>query len=125
VLSPLHGRAWLFFGHQHKATDFFYREELEHFLDIGVLTRLSTAWSRDSASKIYVQDRMRQEATELWAWLQEGAYFYVCGDAVRMAKEVETAMAEIAAKEGCMSGDAAKAFAFQLKASGRYQADVY
>jgi len=125
ALSPLPGRAWLFFGHQHKTTDFFYRDELEHFLDIGVLTRLSTAWSRDSASKVYVQDRMRQEATELWAWLQEGAHFYVCGDAVRMAKEVETAMTEIAAQEGCMSGDAAKALASQLKASGRYQVDVY
>jgi sulfite reductase (NADPH) flavoprotein alpha-component len=122
-LSP--GSAWLFFGHQHEATDFFYREELEHFLDAGALTKLSTAWSRDSATKVYVQDRMRQEATELWAWLQEGAHFYVCGDALRMAKDVETAMVEIVAIEGRMSGEAAKAFVARLKASGRYQVDVY
>jgi sulfite reductase (NADPH) flavoprotein alpha-component len=125
ALLPSPGRAWLFFGHQHEATDFFYREELEHFLDTGVLTKLSTAWSRDSATKVYVQDRMRQEATELWAWLQQGAHFYVCGDALRMAKDVETAMVEIAAMEGRMSDEAAKAFVAQLKASGRYQADVY
>jgi sulfite reductase (NADPH) flavoprotein alpha-component len=125
ALSSSPGRAWLFFGHQHEATDFFYREELEQFLDAGVLTKLSTAWSRDSATKVYVQDRMRQEATELWAWLQAGAHFYVCGDALRMAKDVETAMVEIAAIEGRMSGEAAKAFVAQLKASDRYQADVY
>jgi sulfite reductase (NADPH) flavoprotein alpha-component len=125
ALSRSPGRAWLFFGHQHEATDFFYREELQHFLETGVLTKLSTAWSRDRATKVYVQDRMREAACELWGWLQEGAYFYVCGDALRMAKDVETAMVQIAAKEGCMDAEAATAFIGQLKASGRYQADVY
>jgi sulfite reductase (NADPH) flavoprotein alpha-component len=125
ALSRSPGRAWLFFGHQHEATDFFYREELKHFLETGVLTKLSTAWSRDRATRVYVQDRMREDASELWSWLQEGAHFYVCGDALRMAKDVETAMVEIAGKEGCRGDEAAKAFVAQLKASGRYQADVY
>lgn len=125
ALSRSPGRAWLFFGHQHEATDFFYREELKHFLETEVLTKLSTAWSRDRTTKVYVQDRMREAASELWGWLQEGAYFYVCGDALRMAKDVEMAMIQIAAKEGCMGAEAAKAFVAQLKASGRYQADVY
>jgi ferredoxin-NADP reductase len=125
ALSPSSGRAWLFFGHQHEATDFFYREELEQFLQAGTLSKLSTAWSRDGARKVYVQDRMRQAGSELWAWLQDGAHFYVCGDALRMAKDVETALLEIATKEGGMNGQAAKAFIAQLKGSGRYQADVY
>ena len=125
ALSPSPGRAWLFFGHQHEATDFFYREELAQFLQAGTLTKLSTAWSRDGATKVYVQDRMRQAGSELWAWLQDGAHFYVCGDALRMAKDVETALVEIAAKEGGMNGEAANAFVAQLKMLGRYQADVY
>ena len=122
---PAPGSAWLFFGHQHEETDFFYREELEQFLSRGVLRKLSTAWSRDGAAKVYVQDRMRQEASQLWAWLQDGAHFYVCGDALRMAKDVEAALTEIVAAEGGMAGDAAKAFIAELKACGRYQADVY
>jgi len=125
ALSASPGRAWLFFGHQHEATDFFYRQELERFLQAGTLTKLSTAWSRDGATKVYVQDRMRQAGSELWAWLQDGAHFYVCGDALRMAKDVETALVEIATNEGGVSGEAAKAFVAQLKALGRYQADVY
>jgi sulfite reductase (NADPH) flavoprotein alpha-component len=119
------GRAWLFFGHQHEATDFFYRDELHAFLVDGTLTRLSTAWSRDSADKVYVQDRMRQAGPELWAWLKAGAHFYVCGDAQRMAKDVEAALTEISAKAGQMSEAAARDFIAELKAAGRYQADVY
>ena len=86
------GRAWLFFGHQREAEDFFYRDELHALLADGTLTRLSTAWSRDGAEKVYVQDRMRQAGPELWSWLKDGAHFYVCGDAKRMAKDVETAL---------------------------------
>ena len=91
----------------------------------GTLTRLSAAWSRDGAEKVYVQDRMRQAGPELWSWLKAGAHFYVCGDAKRMAKDVETALAEISAKAGQMSEAAARDFIAELKATGRYQADVY
>jgi sulfite reductase (NADPH) flavoprotein alpha-component len=119
------GRAWLFFGHQHEATDFYYRDELTQMLADKTLTRLSTAWSRDGAAKVYVQDRMREAGPELWSWLKAGAHFYVCGDAQRMAKDVETALVEISAKGGQMSEAAAKDFIAELKAAGRYQADVY
>ena len=119
------GRAWLFFGHQHEATDFYYRDEFEQMLADKTLTKLSTAWSRDGAAKVYVQDRMREAGPELWAWLKAGAHFYVCGDAKRMAKDVEDALTEISAKAGHMSEVAAKDFIAELKAVGRYQADVY
>jgi len=119
------GRAWLFFGHQHEAQDFFYRDELNGLLRDGTLTRLSLAWSRDGASKVYVQDRMLQAGPELWSWLKAGAHFYVCGDAKRMAKDVETALIDISAKAGQMSQAAARDFIGELKATGRYQADVY
>ena len=122
---PTAGKSWLFFGHQHEATDFFYREEFEHFLDTGILTKLSTAWSRDSATKVYVQDRMREAGSELWGWLEAGAHFYVCGDAQRMAKDVERALGEIAAIHGNLGGNGAAAWLDQLKKSGRYQTDVY
>lgn len=119
------GRAWLFFGHQHEATDFYYRDEFAQMLADKTLTRLSTAWSRDGAAKVYVQDRMREAGPELWSWLRDGAHFYVCGDAQRMARDVETALVEISAKGGQMSEAAARDFIAELKAAGRYQADVY
>jgi sulfite reductase (NADPH) flavoprotein alpha-component len=119
------GRAWLFFGHQHAATDFLYRDEIEGFLGDGTLTRLSTAWSRDGASKVYVQDRMLEAGPELWAWLRDGAHFYVCGDAKRMARDVESALVEISARGGQMSEAGARDFIAELKTTGRYQADVY
>jgi sulfite reductase (NADPH) flavoprotein alpha-component len=119
------GRAWLFFGHQHEATDFFYRDEFEAFLADGTLTRLSTAWSRDGRQKVYVQDRMREAGPELWTWLKQGAHFYVCGDAKRMAGDVERALVEISVKGGQMSEAGARDFIAELKAAGRYQADVY
>jgi sulfite reductase (NADPH) flavoprotein alpha-component len=119
------GRNWLFFGHQRVATDFFYREELDALRDQGVLTRLSLAWSRDGEQKVYVQDRMRERGAELWAWLKDGAHFYVCGDAKRMAKDVERAMVDIATSHGGLSAEAAIAFVAGLKKTGRYQADVY
>ena len=119
------GKCWLFFGHQREATDFFYRDELETMAASGTLTTLTTAWSRDGEAKVYVQNRMREHGHELWSWFKAGAHFYVCGDAKRMAKDVETALVEIAAEHGLMSPAGAKDFVAELKAAGRYQADVY
>lgn len=118
------GGAWLFFGHQREATDFFYREELAEHQSAGALTKLSLAWSRDGEKKVYVQDRMREAGAELWSWLDKGAHFYVCGDAKRMAADVEKALIDIVAEHGG-KGDGAKAYLADLKKAGRYQADVY
>jgi sulfite reductase (NADPH) flavoprotein alpha-component len=122
---PQAGKSWMFFGHQHEATDFFYRVEIERFLAAGTLTKLSTAWSRDSQKKVYVQDRMREAGCELWAWLQAGAHFYVCGDAKRMARDVDRTLHEIIAQHGRCSIDAAAAYIADLKKRNRYQVDVY
>ena len=119
------GPNWLFFGHQRMATDFLYREELQAMQASGLLTRLSLAWSRDGDRKFYVQDRMREVGPALWKWLEQGAHVYVCGDAKRMAKDVEAAMVEIAAQHGGRSADEAITFVRGLKKAGRYQADVY
>ena len=90
-----------------------------------VLTRLSLAWSRDGDTKTYVQDKMREDGRDLWSWLEKGAHFYICGDAKRMASDVEKALTEIVAAEGGHDEAAAKAFVASLKKAGRYQADVY
>lgn len=119
------GKNWLFFGAQHAATDFLYADELRQYLEDGVLTRLSLAFSRDQAEKIYVQHRMAESAADLWAWLNDGAYFYVCGDAKRMASDVDHALVQIAATEGGMTADAAKAWVKKLAGDGRYLRDVY
>ena len=119
------GRNWLFFGHQRSSTDFFYEDELKAMKDAGVLTRLSLAWSRDTGQKFYVQDRMREVGRDLWSWLADGAHFYVCGDAKRMAKDVELALVDIVAQHGVRSPAEAAAFVADLKKSGRYQQDVY
>ena len=119
------GPAWLFFGNQREAHDFFYRDEWEMFKGSGALTKLSTAWSRDGAHKVYVQHRIREAGQELWQWLQQGAHFYICGDAKKMAKDVEAAVHEIAATHGGLSAEAAARYVADLKAAGRYQADVY
>ncbi len=119
------GKNWLFFGHQKRETDFFYEEELSGMQAAGYLTRLDTAWSRDGASKVYVQDRIREAGQELWAWLSEGAHFYICGDAKRMAKDVETALIDVATAHGGLTGETAAAFLAELKKAGRFQADVY
>lgn len=119
------GKNWLFFGAQHEASDFLYRDELETYLRDGSLGKLSTAFSRDQAQKIYVQHRMIEQAAEIWAWLNEGAYFYVCGDAKRMAADVDAALKEIVAGQGRMNADAAAAFVKQLAKDGRYCRDVY
>jgi sulfite reductase (NADPH) flavoprotein alpha-component len=119
------GPAWLFFGHQRSSCDHFYADEWDLFRERGTLTNLSLAWSRDGAQKTYVQDKMREAGGELWRWLERGAHFYVCGDAKRMAKDVETALRDIAVAHGGIATDAATAFVAKLKADGRYQADVY
>ncbi len=119
------GRNWLFFGHQRSDFDFFYSVELNAMKTAGSLTRLSLAWSRDGAKKFYVQDRMREVGRELWAWLAEGAHVYVCGDAKRMAKDVERALVDIVAQHGARSTDEAVSFVGELKKKGRYQQDVY
>jgi sulfite reductase (NADPH) flavoprotein alpha-component len=119
------GRNWLFFGHQHRDCDFFYEDELAGMKHTGLLTRLSLAWSRDGEGKFYVQDRMREVGRDLWAWLADGAHLYVCGDAKRMAKDVELALVDIVAKHGMRTVDEAIAFIADLKKKGRYQQDVY
>ncbi|MGA8170369.1 MAG: sulfite reductase subunit alpha [Methylocystis sp.] len=119
------GKNWLFFGHQRLTHDFFYADELDAMKTSGLLTRLSLAWSRDSAEKFYVQDRMRETGRDLWAWLADGAHLYVCGDAKRMARDVERALVDIVAQYGARTTDEAIAFAAELKKSGRYQQDVY
>jgi sulfite reductase (NADPH) flavoprotein alpha-component len=119
------GRNWLFYGHQRSACDFFYREEFEAMQAAGRLDRLSLAWSRDADEKFYVQDRMRQSGAELARWIAEGAHLYVCGDAKRMAKDVERALVDIIAEHVGMSGEDAIAHVAALKKAGRYQADVY
>ncbi|WP_144143487.1 bifunctional nitrate reductase/sulfite reductase flavoprotein subunit alpha [Paraburkholderia sp. BCC1884] len=119
------GRNWLFFGEQHAATDFYYRDELEAMRDSGVLTRLDVAFSRDQADKIYVQDRMREQGAQLWSWLEDGAHFYVCGDANRMAKDVDTALKEVIARHGGMSDDKALDYVSRLARDKRYARDVY
>ncbi len=119
------GPCWLFFGHQREATDFLYADELTALQASGTLTTLSTAWSRDGKVKVYVQDRMREAGAELFGWLEAGAHFYICGDAKRMAKDVETALADIISSHGQRDGTAAKAYIAALKSAARYQADVY
>ncbi|MBM3826990.1 MAG: sulfite reductase subunit alpha, partial [Verrucomicrobia bacterium] len=121
VRSP----AWLFFGHQRKDHDFLYADEWAGHLKSGALTRLDTAFSRDQEAKVYVQDRMRENAAELWKWLSGGAAFYVCGDAKRMAKDVDAALHAIVAEQGAMTPEAAVEWVRQLKKDGRYQRDIY
>jgi sulfite reductase (NADPH) flavoprotein alpha-component len=119
------GRSWLFFGDQHRQHDFLYRDEIEKWLLDGVLTRLDTAFSRDQDQKVYVQHRMLEKSREIWAWLEDGAHFYVCGDARRMAKDVDAALKRIVAEQGAMSDQAAAAWVSDLAKSGRYARDVY
>lgn len=119
------GRNWLFFGHQRRDCDFFYEDELTGMRQAGALTRLTLAWSRDAQEKVYVQHRMRDVGRDLWAWLADGAHLYVCGDAQRMAKDVEIALVDVVAAHGARSKDEAIAFVAGLKKAGRYQQDVY
>ncbi|MGH8047644.1 MAG: diflavin oxidoreductase, partial [Chthoniobacterales bacterium] len=119
------GKNWLFFGDQRAATDFLYEEELLAMRDNGHLTRLDLAFSRDQADKLYVQTRMIENATDVWAWLQDGGYFYVCGDAKRMAKDVDAALHRIAETAGGLCPEAAADYITLLKTEKRYVRDVY
>ncbi|MCC5838863.1 MAG: sulfite reductase subunit alpha [Opitutales bacterium] len=125
VATGAPGRNWLFFGDQHEATDFLYAEEFREWAAKGALARLDCAWSRDQKHKIYVQDKIRENAAELYAWLMAGAYFYVCGDAKRMAKDVDQALHDLFSTEGGLSAEEAAAAVKRMKKEGRYQRDVY
>lgn len=119
------GMSWLFFGDQHEAYDFLYRDELAAMKEAGTLDRLDLAWSRDQEAKVYVQDRMLEQAREIWAWLERGAYFYVCGDASRMAKDVDAALHKIIESAGGKTTEGASEYVRKLRAEKRYQRDVY
>jgi NADPH-dependent sulfite reductase flavoprotein alpha-component len=119
------GANWLFFGEQHAATDFYYRDEFERLQKSGLLTRLSLAFSRDQREKIYVQHRIRQQGAELWHWLQEGAQLYICGDATHMAKDVDQALRDVIVTQGGMSEDRAVEHLRQMAEQKRYVRDVY
>ncbi|HIG67913.1 MAG TPA: assimilatory sulfite reductase (NADPH) flavoprotein subunit [Porticoccaceae bacterium] len=119
------GRNWLFFGNPNFNTDFLYQTELQKYLKSGLLTQLDVAFSRDQQKKIYVQDRLRQNAEQVWQWLEQGACFYVCGDMSRMAKEVELVLLQIIEQQGNKTQDQAKDYLKQLKQQARYQRDVY
>ena len=119
------GRNWLFFGDQHRASDFIYEDELNALSRDGVLSRLDLAFSRDQTEKVYVQNRMRENGKELYAWLEEGGHFYVCGDATRMAKDVDAALHDVIAEHGGRSADQAEDYVSELKRAKRYLRDVY
>ena len=119
------GKSWMFFGDQHFVTDFLYQTEWQKWLKDGVLTNMDVAFSRDSDEKVYVQHRMLQHSKELYQWLQEGAYFYVCGDKDRMAKDVQNTLIEIIEKEGNLNREQAEEYLSELRQQKRYLRDVY
>jgi sulfite reductase (NADPH) flavoprotein alpha-component len=119
------GKSWLFFGNTRRESDFLYRGELEGYLRKGALARLDTAFSRDQGHKVYVQHRLREQGAELWRWFEEGAYIYVCGDAQRMAKDVDEALKGVVAEHGAMSTEKAAEYVARLAKAGRYARDVY
>ena len=119
------GKNWLFFGNPHFTEDFLYQVEWQRYVKEGVLSRIDLAWSRDQKDKVYVQDKLRQQGAELWRWINDGAHIYVCGDANRMAKDVEQALLEVIAEFGAMDIEAADEFLSELRVERRYQRDVY
>ena len=119
------GKNWLFFGNPHFTEDFLYQVEWQRYVKEGVLSRIDLAWSRDQKDKVYVQDKLRQQGAELWHWINDGAHIYVCGDANRMAKDVEQALLEVIAEFGAMDIEAADEFLSELRVERRYQRDVY
>lgn len=125
VADEANGKNWLIFGNPHFASDFLYQTEWQQFAKEGFLHKYDFAWSRDQEKKIYVQDKIRENSTALWQWLQEGAYFYVCGDASKMAKDVEQALLKVITKEGNLSPDEAEDYLNELREEKRYQRDVY
>lgn len=119
------GKNWLFFGNPHFTEDFLYQVEWQSYVKEGVLSRIDLAWSRDQQQKIYVQDKLREQGAEVWRWINDGAHIYVCGDANRMAKDVEQALLEVIAEYGAMDAEAADEFLSELRVERRYQRDVY
>ena len=119
------GKNWLFFGNPHFTEDFLYQVEWQSYVKEGLLTRIDLAWSRDQQQKVYVQDKLREQGAELWRWINDGAHIYVCGDANRMAKDVENTLLEVIAEYGAMDAEAADEFLSELRVERRYQRDVY
>ena len=119
------GKNWLFFGNPHFTEDFLYQVEWQRYVKEGVLSRIDLAWSRDQKEKIYVQDKLREQGAELWRWINDGAHIYVCGDANRMAKDVEQALLDVIAEFGAMDAESADEFLSELRVERRYQRDVY
>ena len=119
------GDNWLFFGEQHAASDFYYRDEIAGWRCDGRLSRLDLAFSRDDEEKIYVQHRMLERGAELWRWLERGAHFYVCGDAERMAKDVDIVLRMVVSRHGGLSEDDADAYVNRMAQGKRYVRDVY
>ncbi|MEH3413866.1 NADPH-dependent assimilatory sulfite reductase flavoprotein subunit [Phytobacter diazotrophicus] len=119
------GKNWLFFGNPHFTEDFLYQVEWQRYVKEGVLNRIDLAWSRDQKEKVYVQDKLRQQGAELWRWINDGAHIYVCGDANRMAKDVEQALLNVIAEFGAMDAEAADEYLSELRVERRYQRDVY
>ncbi|KMV34437.1 NADPH-dependent assimilatory sulfite reductase flavoprotein subunit [Franconibacter pulveris] len=119
------GKNWLFFGNPHFTEDFLYQVEWQRYVKEGVLSRIDLAWSRDQKEKIYVQDKLRQQGAELWRWINDGAHIYVCGDATRMARDVDQALLEVIAEHGAMDAEAADEYLSELRVERRYQRDVY
>ncbi|NHB97951.1 NADPH-dependent assimilatory sulfite reductase flavoprotein subunit [Photorhabdus stackebrandtii] len=119
------GKNWLFFGNPHFTEDFLYQVEWQRYVKDGLLTRIDLAWSRDQQHKVYVQDKLREQGEEVWRWIKEGAHLYVCGDANRMAKDVEHALLDIISEYGGMDTEQADEFLSELRLERRYQRDVY
>lgn len=119
------GKNWLLFGNPHFTEDFLYQVEWQRYVKDGLLTRIDLAWSRDQADKIYVQDKLREQGAELWSWIQQGAHIYVCGDANRMAKDVEQVLLDVVAEHGAMDTEQADEYLSELRLARRYQRDVY
>ncbi|MDQ6859957.1 MAG: sulfite reductase subunit alpha, partial [Verrucomicrobiota bacterium] len=119
------GKSWLFFGSQRESCDYFYKSDFDELQSEGYLTRLNCAFSRDQAHKIYVQTRMEENSAELWKWIDEGAHFFVCGDAKRMAKDVDAMLHKIVVKESGRTPEAASEYVEQMKKEKRYKRDVY
>lgn len=119
------GKNWLLFGNPHFTEDFLYQVEWQRYVKDGLLTRIDLAWSRDQAHKIYVQDKLREQGAELWSWIQQGAHIYVCGDANRMAKDVEQVLLDVVALHGAMDTEQADEYLSELRLARRYQRDVY
>ena len=119
------GRNWLFFGEQRRAANFYHEKEFADYSASGLLTRFDTAFSRDQASKVYVQHRIREQGRDVWSWLNDGAYLYLCGDAERMAPDVDAAIHAVAEEHGGLSKEAAAEYVANLRTTKRYRRDVY